>query len=47
MEIIMDTKETWIQAPARNQVRVGVTIGARSVVDMVIDTDRATSPLAR
>lgn len=47
MEIIIDKKETWIHAPAKSQVKAGVTMGANKVVAIVIDTDRATSPLAK
>ena len=41
------SKNSKSQAESINQVNAGVTIGARSVVDMVIETERATSPLAR
>ena len=47
MEIIMAVKDTSIHEPARSQVRVGVTTGASRVVAMVMETDKATSPLAR
>ena len=47
MEIIMAEREISIHAPASHQVSSGVTIGARMVVVMVMETDKATSPLER
>ena len=47
MDSIMADREISIHAPASHQVRSGVTIGARMVVVMVMETDNATSPLAR
>ena len=47
MESIIAGALTAISSPAKRSVRNGVTKGARSVVAIVMVTDRATSPLAR
>ena len=47
IDSIMAVNDTSIHVPASCQVRNGVTMGARRVVVMVMDTERATSPRAR
>ena len=43
----MAPKEISITASAKSQVIIGVTSGARRVETVDMDTDSATSPLAR